>query len=73
MENKNYTQNNPNNNTKPTSRTGGHIAIPYTLCEKIKNICKKYGIQTHFKSKRTLKNILVTSKEKYNIQQNSFR
>ena len=29
----------------------GHITIPYTqgLCESIKKICGRYGIQTHFK------------------------
>ena len=29
----------------------GHIVIPYTqgLCESIKRICGRYGIQTHFK------------------------
>ena len=28
----------------------GHIVIPYTqgLCESIKKICGRYGIQTHF-------------------------
>ena len=41
-------------------RTKGHIAIPYTqgLCERIKKICGRYGIQTHFK------NLLVSPKEK---------
>ena len=38
----------------------GHIVIPYTqgLCESIKKICGSYGIQTHFKSGRTIKNPL---------------
>ena len=32
----------------------GHIVIPYTqdLCESIKKICGRYGIQTHFKGGR---------------------
>ena len=32
-------------------RVKGHIVIPYTqgLCESIKKICGRYGIQTHFK------------------------
>ena len=32
-------------------KTKGHIVIPYTqgLCETIKKICGRYGIQTHFK------------------------
>ena len=35
----------------------GHIVIPYTqgLCESIKKICGRYGIQTHFKGGRTIK------------------
>ena len=35
----------------------GHIVIPYTqgLCESIKTICGRYGIQTHFKGGRTSK------------------
>ena len=49
---------------KPTTteaKTKGHIVIPYTqsLCKSIK-ICSKYGIQTHFKGNRTIKNILVS-------------
>ena len=41
----------------------GHIVIPYTqgLCKSIKKICSKYGIQTHFRGNRTIKNILVLS------------
>ena len=44
----------------------GHIVIPYTqgLCESIKKICGKYGIQTHFKGGRTIKNLLVSPKDK---------
>ena len=36
-----------------------HIVIPYTqgLCESIKKICGRYGIQTHFKGGRTTKNL----------------
>ena len=32
--------------------------------ESIKNICGKYDIQTYFKGNRTLKNILVSPKDK---------
>ena len=44
----------------------GHIVIPYTqgLCESIKKICGRYGIQTHFKGGRTIKNLLVSPKDK---------
>ena len=44
----------------------GHIVIPYTqgLCESIKRICGRYGIQTHFKGGKTIKNLLVSPKDK---------
>ena len=44
----------------------GHIIIPYTLglCERIKKIFGTYGIQTHFKCSRTIKNLLVCPKDK---------
>ena len=44
----------------------GHIVIPYTqgLCESIKKICGRFGIQTHFKGGRTIKNLLVSPKDK---------
>ena len=47
-------------------RNKGHIVIPYTqgLCESIKKICGRYGIQTHFKGSRTIKNLLVSPKDK---------
>ena len=51
--------------TLPRKKYKGHIVIPYTqeLRESIKKICRKYGIQTHFKGTRTIKNILVKSKD----------
>ena len=41
------------------------FVIPYTqgLCESIKKICGRYGIQTHFKGGRTIKNLLVSCKD----------
>ena len=38
------------------AKNKGHIVIPYTqgLCESIKKICGRYGIQTHFKGGRTI-------------------
>ena len=44
----------------------GHIVIPYTqgLCESIKKMYGRYGIQTHFKGGRTIKNLLVSPKDK---------
>ena len=47
-------------------KTKGHIVIPYTqgLCESIKEIYGRYGIQTHFKGGSTIKNLLVSPKDK---------
>ena len=47
-------------------KTKGHIVIHYTqgLCESIKKICGRYGIQTHFKGGNTIKNLLVSPKDK---------
>ena len=44
----------------------GHIVIPYIqgLCESIKKICGRYGIQAHFKGGSTIKNLLVSPKDK---------
>ena len=44
----------------------GHFVIPYTqgLCESIKKICGRYGIQTHVKGGRTIKSLLVSPKDK---------
>ena len=58
------------NNSAQTANQGvqskGHIVIPYTqgLCESIKKICGRYGIQTHFKGGTTIKNLLVSPKDK---------
>ena len=53
--------------TIPGTRTSaGHIVIPYVwgLGGSIKCTCLKYGIRTHFKGNRTLKQILVKAKDK---------
>ena len=55
--------------TQPTTKdvkTKGHIVIPCTqdLCQSIKRICSRYGIQTHFKGNSTIKNLLVSQKDK---------
>ena len=51
----------------------GNIVIPYTQClgESIKNICSKYGIQTHFKGNRNLKQLLVNPKDQDPIDRKS--
>ena len=47
-------------------KTKGPIVILDTqgLCESIKKICGRYGIQTHFKGGSTIKNPLVSPKDK---------
>ena len=55
---------NKNNNNSNISR--GHITVPYNegLSESVKNTCKKYGIQVHFKSSKSIKDELVAPKDK---------
>ena len=55
--------------TQPSTsedKTNSHIVIPYTqgLCESIKKICGRYGIQIHFKGSNTIRNLLVSPKDK---------
>ena len=63
--NKNQNNNNINNRSS--------ITVPYNqgLSESFKNIGKKYGIQVHFKSGRTLKDQLVAPKDKDHITKKS--
>ena len=46
-----------------------HIVVPYTqgIGESLKKICKKHGLDIHFKGGQTLKNILVSPKDKDRI------
>ena len=47
--------------------------MPYSqgIGESVKNICKKHGVDVHFKGGQTLKNILVSPKDKDNITSKS--
>ena len=62
--------NNQGANSTPAAtkelKSKGHIVIPYMqgLCESIKKICGRYGIQTHFKGGSTIKNLLVSPRTK---------
>ena len=66
---------------KPTSKykniterkNKGYIMIPYGkgMCESIKNIRKKHGLQTYWKWGRNLGTLLVTPKDKDAILQMS--
>ena len=55
--------NNQTNRSNNINR--GSITVPYNkgLIESFKNIGKKYGIQVHFKSGKTLKDALVAPKD----------
>ena len=46
-----------------------HIVVPYIegMGESIKKICKRHGVDMHFKGGRTLKNILVSPKDEDKI------
>ena len=67
-------QNRNNNRTNRSNITNrSSITVPYNqgLSESFKNIGKKYGIQVHFKSGRTLKDELVAPKDKDHITKKS--
>ena len=56
----------PNKNTSSKTISRGHITVSYSegLSESVKNICKKYGIQVHLKSGKSIKDELVAPKTK---------
>ena len=62
-------RNNRNNNqgSRPTCKSS--ITVPYNegLSEAFKNLCKRYGIEVHFKSGKTIKDELVAPKDKDHI------
>ena len=60
-----------NRKTKTTYRN--HITVPYNegLSETMKNIGKRYCIQVHFKSGKTLKDELVAPKDKEHMTNKS--
>ena len=65
-------QQNKEKKQTPTSKHSSkkcHIVIPYIqgICESIKNICGKHGVAVHFNGGQTLKNILVSPKDKDTI------
>ena len=59
------------NNNSNISR--GHITVSYHegLSESVKNTCKKYGIQVHLKSGKSIKNELVAPKDKDHLTKKS--
>ena len=49
------------------------MVVPYSqgISASFKNICKKNGIQVYFKGGKTIKNLLVSPKDKDNIKNKS--
>ena len=64
-------KNNNNKDNKPICKS--YITVPYNegLSETFKNICKRYGIQVHFKSGKTIKDELVAPKDQDHITKKS--
>ena len=58
---------NSNQNNRPTYKSS--ITVPYNegLSETFKNLCKRNGIDVHFKSGKTIKDELVAPKDKDHI------
>ena len=67
------TDKNNNKGTRTNTINRGFITVPYNkgLSESFKNICKRYAIQVHFKSGKTLKDELVAPKDKDHITKTS--
>ena len=67
------TTKNNNKGTRTNTINRSIITVPYNkgLNESFKNICKRYGIQVHFKSGKTLKDELVAPKDKDHITKKS--
>ena len=63
--------NNNNKDNKPICKS--YITVPYNegLSETFKNVCKRYGIQVHFKSGKTIKDELVAPKDQDHITKKS--
>ena len=66
-------KNSNNKDTKFNTITRSYITVLYNkdLSESIKNVCKRYGIQVHFKSGKTIKGQLVAPKDKEHITKKS--
>ena len=64
---KNKTTYNPNSDKKP------YIVVPYMkgLSESCKNICRRHGIEMHFKGANTIRQLLVHPKDTDNILKKS--
>ena len=66
-------KNSNNKDARNNTCNKSFITVPYNkgLSESFKSICKRYDIQVHFKSGKTLKDELVAPKEKDHITKKS--
>ena len=76
MKTKINSTNNRNRNTNTPDNRPRHrnsVTVPYNegLSETFKNICKRYGIQVHFKSGKTIKEELMALKDQDHITKKS--
>ena len=76
MKTKINSTNNRNRNTNTSDNRPMHrnsVTVPYNegLSQTFKNICKRYGIQVHFKSGKTIKEELVALKDQDHITKKS--
>ena len=63
----------PTNRTNMNNQKKSYIVVPYYsgLSESIKNIGRKFGVQVYFKGGTTIKNLLMTPKDKDPIHKQS--
>ena len=63
----------PTKKTSMNNQNKSYIVVPYYigLSESIKNIGSKYGVQVYFKGGTTIKNLLMSPKDKDPIQKQS--
>ena len=63
----------PTKRTNTNNQKKSHIVVPYYsgLSESIKNIGSKYGVEVYFKGGSTIKNLLLSPKDKDPIQKQS--
>ena len=63
----------PTKRTNTNNQKKSHIVVPYYggLSESIKNIGSKYRVEVYFKGGSTIKNLLMSPKDKDPIQKQS--
>ena len=62
---------NNNQNNRPTCKSSITVTYHEGLSETFKNLCRRYGIEVHFKSGKTIKDELVAPKDKDQITNKS--